>query len=118
MAETRPIQKIIVTLTMTMSLGWSSSLRWTTGFGWSRVPAVIVVTTNIIIIATSGFFARVLRENHLAASTITVEAGHCVISSGPYRYARHPMYGGALLLVLAIPFALGFLVGIAGTCDQ
>ena len=29
------------------------------------------------------------------------------MSTGPYAYVRHPMYSGALLLLLAMPLALG-----------
>jgi protein-S-isoprenylcysteine O-methyltransferase Ste14 len=66
-----------------------------------------VVITNCVIVATFGFFVLVLRENTFAASTITVEAGQRVISTGPYRHVRHPMYAGALLLIFAMPVALG-----------
>jgi protein-S-isoprenylcysteine O-methyltransferase Ste14 len=111
-AETRPIQKIIVTLTLMMFAGVIILSALDHRFGWSQVPAVIVVIANVIVIATFGFFLLVLRENHFAGSTISVEAGQRVISSGPYGRVRHPMYAGALLLVLAIPIALGSWWGL------
>jgi len=40
------------------------------------------------------------------------ERGHKVATSGPYRYVRHPGYVGYILMVLAIPFALGTLYGL------
>ena len=40
------------------------------------------------------------------------ERGHEVATSGPYRYVRHPGYVGFILMVLAIPFALGTLYGL------
>ncbi len=54
----------------------------------------------------------VLRENTFAASTITVEAGQRVISTGPYAHVRHPMYAGAALLIFAMPIALGSFWGM------
>jgi protein-S-isoprenylcysteine O-methyltransferase Ste14 len=37
---------------------------------------------------------------------IQTERGHQVVSSGPYRWLRHPGYAGALLTYLATPFFL------------
>jgi protein-S-isoprenylcysteine O-methyltransferase Ste14 len=111
-AESRPIQKIIVTIAFVMFVALAILPALDHRFGWSRVPAVIVVIANIFIVATFGLFVRVLRENTFAASTITVEAGQRVISTGPYRHVRHPMYAGALLLIFAMPIALGSLWGL------
>jgi protein-S-isoprenylcysteine O-methyltransferase Ste14 len=49
----------------------------------------------------------VLKQNSYAASTIAVEPGQPVISTGVYGIVRHPMYAGALLLVIFTPPALG-----------
>jgi protein-S-isoprenylcysteine O-methyltransferase Ste14 len=81
-------------------------------FCWSHVPAAIVVLANLLISAASGFFLVVLRENTFAASTITVEVGQRVISTGPYAHVRHPMYAGAALLLFAMPIALGSFRGV------
>ncbi len=40
---------------------------------------------------------------------IQKERGHRVITTGPYRYVRHPMYLGAIVLFISIPLALGSL---------
>jgi protein-S-isoprenylcysteine O-methyltransferase Ste14 len=37
---------------------------------------------------------------------IQTERGHQVVSTGPYRWMRHPGYAGALLAYLATPFFL------------
>jgi protein-S-isoprenylcysteine O-methyltransferase Ste14 len=52
-------------------------------------------------------FFVVMKSNSYAASTIQVEEGQPVVSTGPYAYVRHPMYSGALLLVAATPLAPG-----------
>ena len=41
---------------------------------------------------------------------IQKERGHRVISTGPYRYIRHPMYVGVIILFVCIPLALGSLL--------
>jgi protein-S-isoprenylcysteine O-methyltransferase Ste14 len=41
------------------------------------------------------------------------ERGQKVVTSGPYRYMRHPMYAGALLFFLGAPLLLGSWWGLA-----
>jgi protein-S-isoprenylcysteine O-methyltransferase Ste14 len=56
---------------------------------------------------------RVFRENSFAAAIVAVEADQRVISTGPYARVRHPMYAGALVLILGTPLALGSWWGLA-----
>jgi protein-S-isoprenylcysteine O-methyltransferase Ste14 len=60
------------------------------------------------------FIFFVLRENSYAASTIQVADDQKVISTGPYALVRHPMYAGALLLLVGIPLALDSWYGLFG----
>jgi protein-S-isoprenylcysteine O-methyltransferase Ste14 len=81
-------------------------------FRWSQVPATLVIVANLFMLAALGFILLVVCENTFAASTITVEHGQRVISTGPYAHVRHPMYAGALPLIFAIPIALGSWWGL------
>jgi protein-S-isoprenylcysteine O-methyltransferase Ste14 len=76
-------------------------------FGWSTVPPAIVILADLIVVLGYALFFVVLRENSYAARTVAVESGQRVVSSGPYRYVRHPMYVAVLLMFLASPLALG-----------
>ncbi|TMA08742.1 MAG: isoprenylcysteine carboxylmethyltransferase family protein [Deltaproteobacteria bacterium] len=49
----------------------------------------------------------VMKENSFASRIVQVEEGQKVISTGPYRLVRHPMYFGAVLMLLFTPLALG-----------
>ena len=111
-AESRPTQKIIVAIIMVIFAAVLIVPGLDHRFGWSRVPAAIVILANLILIAGFGVTLVVLRENTFAASTITVEAGQHVISTGLYAHVRHPMYAGAALLIFAIPIALGSWWGL------
>ena len=49
----------------------------------------------------------VMSANSFASRIIQVEKGQRVISIGPYRIVRHPMYLGAIISILFTPLALG-----------
>lgn len=76
-------------------------------FGWSNVPALTVVVAEILVIIGYIFIVLVFKENQYASRIIEVEKGQTVIQSGPYRFVRHPMYVGTLLMYIATPLALG-----------
>jgi protein-S-isoprenylcysteine O-methyltransferase Ste14 len=58
------------------------------------------------------FVFLVFRENSYTRATIEVSAGQKVITTGPYAMVRHPMYAGAMLLILFTPLALGSWVAV------
>jgi protein-S-isoprenylcysteine O-methyltransferase Ste14 len=111
-AESRPTQKIVQAINFLMFMGIVILPGLDHRFGWSRVPAPLVVIANLLMLMAFAFILLVVRENTFAASTITVEHGQRVISTGPYAYVRHPMYAGALPLIFAIPMALGSWWGL------
>ena len=81
-------------------------------FGWSRTflgPVPLWLTLLSEAVVGGGFLVVfwVMRVNSFAASTIRVEPGQPVISTGPYRLVRHPMYFGLVVLSLSTPLALG-----------
>jgi protein-S-isoprenylcysteine O-methyltransferase Ste14 len=52
--------------------------------------------------------------NRFFSATVRIQTdrGHSVVSSGPYRFMRHPGYLGAILFQLATPLFLGSWWGI------
>ena len=54
----------------------------------------------------------VFKENTYTSVLVEVKEGQKVISTGPYSKVRHPMYSGALLMLLFIPLALGSYWGL------
>jgi len=81
-------------------------------FGWSsavlgRVPLWLTLLAQALVVCAYLLVFQVLKVNSFASSIIQVEAGQQVISTGPYRLVRHPMYSAILILLLATPLALG-----------
>jgi protein-S-isoprenylcysteine O-methyltransferase Ste14 len=76
-------------------------------FGWSRVPLWLTILSQVLVFAGYLITLWVMKENSFASRTVQVDEGQRVISTGPYRLVRHPMYFGAVLMLLFTPFALG-----------
>src|SRR5262245_22367275 len=113
-AEQRPAQKIIVVLAFLWFAVMAVLPALDHRFGWSRVPAPIVILGNGLIALSYLGFYRVFRENSYGAATIQVEAEQRVISTGPYAIVRHPMYSAALGMSLGMSLALGSWWGLLG----
>jgi protein-S-isoprenylcysteine O-methyltransferase Ste14 len=76
-------------------------------FHWSHVPPVLVVLSDLLVAMGFAAMFQVFKENRFASSIIEVNRNQSVISTGPYRIVRHPMYAGALLMQVFTPLALG-----------
>jgi protein-S-isoprenylcysteine O-methyltransferase Ste14 len=112
-AEREPAQKRIqwVASLCLSALYVVSALDY--GQAWSFVPLSLVLIGDLLVVLGFAVMYRVFRENSFAAATVTVEAGQRVIATGPYARVRHPMYAGALLLILGTPLGLGSWWGLA-----
>jgi len=75
-------------------------------FGWSQVPAALVVAGDVLVALGFVVVAWVFKSNSFTSATIEVGEGQQVVSTGPYGIVRHPMYVGGLVLLLGMPLAL------------
>jgi protein-S-isoprenylcysteine O-methyltransferase Ste14 len=80
-------------------------------YQWSSVPLPIRAFGFIGIGLSLVLIFRVMRENTYLSRFVEIqkERGHRVITTGPYRYIRHPMYVGVIILFYCLPLALGSL---------
>jgi protein-S-isoprenylcysteine O-methyltransferase Ste14 len=83
-------------------------------FGWSRVPLWLTLLSQVLVFAGYLITLWVMKENSFASRTVQIEEGQRVISTGPYRLVRHPMYSGAVLMLLFTPLALGSWWALSG----
>jgi protein-S-isoprenylcysteine O-methyltransferase Ste14 len=75
-------------------------------FCWSALSGYIVIAGDLGVIGGFYIVFRTFQENTYAAANIQVEEAQTVIATGPYAFVRHPMYSGALLLLLSSPISL------------
>jgi protein-S-isoprenylcysteine O-methyltransferase Ste14 len=106
-AESRPSQRVIQAAVSVFMIAILILAGLDHRFGFSRVPAAMVISANAAIAASFILVLEVLRENSFASATIRVESDQRLITSGLYSYVRHPMYAGALIGIIAMPLALG-----------
>jgi protein-S-isoprenylcysteine O-methyltransferase Ste14 len=81
-------------------------------FVWSPTFSLPVkILALAIILAGYALGSYALIENRFFSGMVRIQTdrGHHVVSSGPYRWLRHPGYAGALLVYLATPFFLDSL---------
>jgi protein-S-isoprenylcysteine O-methyltransferase Ste14 len=111
-AEREKSQKLIQLLASIAFVGAMIVPSLDHRFSWSAVPLPVVVVGDVL--TSLGFFIvfRVFRENTFTAATIEVAPDQRVISTGPYAIVRHPMYSGALVMLVGTPLALGSWWGL------
>jgi protein-S-isoprenylcysteine O-methyltransferase Ste14 len=81
-------------------------------FGWTRVATSLVITGHVLVAAGLLIVFLVFKENTFTSGTIEVARDQRVISTGPYRIVRHPMYAGAIIMLAGAPLALGSLTAL------
>ena len=85
---------------------WSSL-----GFAWVY-PGVIVFALAMALVGWT------LAVNRHAETTVRIQTdrGHAVVTWGPYRFVRHPMYVGAIFMYVGTPLVWGSVaaLGISG----
>jgi protein-S-isoprenylcysteine O-methyltransferase Ste14 len=103
---------------------WDKLLSPLVGLGSGLIPLVagldalfdlspsfslqVKILALVIILAGYSLGSYALIENRFFSGMVRIQTdrGHQVVSSGPYRWIRHPGYTGALLTYLATPLFL------------
>jgi protein-S-isoprenylcysteine O-methyltransferase Ste14 len=118
----------LATLAHRMPLALAGILLW---MPLARPPSGLVLTPQTDLargigaaVCALGLLVAIWARRTLAgnwSSRVTFKEGHELIQTGPYRYTRHPIYTGMLLMFLGTALAagwlhswLGFLMGCAG----
>ena len=112
-SESRPVQRIIISATVLLVAATLVVSALDHRFEWSTVPLWAVIVGNVLVGAGLLVAQFVVIQNNYASTNITVEAGQPLVSTGLYGFVRHPMYFGALIMMIGTPLALDSLWGLA-----
>jgi protein-S-isoprenylcysteine O-methyltransferase Ste14 len=76
---------------------------------WWPIAAVWILPGVVLFAVAMALVTWTLAVNRHAETTVRIQTdrGHQVVTGGPYRFVRHPMYAGAILMYLATPLMWG-----------
>jgi len=97
-----------------VSIWWISMPLDAVRFHWSQMPTWLHVVGAIVVSCSLYLWYLTFRENPYLSTAVRIQEdrGQTVVSTGPYRYVRHPMYTGGLLFFLGSAFLLGSWIGV------
>jgi protein-S-isoprenylcysteine O-methyltransferase Ste14 len=84
-------------------------------YRWSVMPVWLLAAGGAVLALAMWIWHRTFQENTFLAPVVKIqqERGHTVVSSGPYRIVRHPLYAGVLIFFPATALLLGSWWGVA-----
>lgn len=81
-------------------------------FGWTGQIALTVQAGAVVMFFFGyGLFSWAMIENRFFSLIVRIQEdkGHHPVTTGPYRFVRHPGYLGFILIILCQPLVLGSL---------
>jgi protein-S-isoprenylcysteine O-methyltransferase Ste14 len=106
--------RVLIALTLGAAIGLALVAR--SAAPTLRVPSAL--RTAGVVVMWLGLATRVWAVATLGGAfrtTVEVDPGQAVVSSGPYRWVRHPSYSGLLLILAGFGLALGNWLSL-GAC--
>jgi protein-S-isoprenylcysteine O-methyltransferase Ste14 len=75
----------------------------------ARRAGLVLVSAGWGLVIASG-----IAPGRLYSGDVTLQEDHHLVTSGPYRYIRHPRYLGALMLSFGLPLLFRSWIGLIG----
>ena len=107
--------KVFVAVVLLLFVGWLILMALdAVRFGYSEVPDWLQILGAIGVLISFYIMFLTFRENAYLAMVVKLqeERGQRVVSSGPYRYVRHPMYASMFVFFPATALLLGSWWGL------
>jgi protein-S-isoprenylcysteine O-methyltransferase Ste14 len=107
--NTKSWDKILLTIYSFLLLGMLAVAGLDARFRWSAVPLAVEFVGWISLLLAMGLVAWAAINNAYLSAVVRIQddRGHQVVTTGPYRYVRHPMYAADLFFFWGIPLLLG-----------
>jgi protein-S-isoprenylcysteine O-methyltransferase Ste14 len=107
--------KVLFPLLLALPFAWLAFISLdAVRFHWSLVPGWVQVIGAAILFFSFCLFFLTFRENSYLSTVVRIQEdrGHKVVSTGPYRYVRHPMYSAFIPFMVGTPLLLGSWYGV------
>ncbi|WP_026415805.1 methyltransferase family protein [Actinomadura oligospora] len=79
---------------------------------WRVGTTVYLVAAAVMLAGLAVRFWAIVTLGKFFRSSVHVQEGHQVVSSGPYRVVRHPSYTGLMLVFVGAALSFGNLVAL------
>jgi len=107
--------KVLFPLVLVSIFAWVAFMSFDAArFHWSSMPVWMQGVGVIVLLISFYLLFLTFRENPYLSTVVRMqdERGQKVVSSGPYRYVRHPMYLAVLLFMAGAALLLGSFYGL------
>lgn len=107
--------KVFFAVAQGLFLGWIVLMPLdAVRFQWSHVPGWLQAAGALVLLGSFYAFFLTFRENSYLSPVVRVQSdrGQTVVSTGPYRVVRHPMYASAIAFFAGTALLLGSWWGL------
>ncbi len=107
--NTKPWDKVILALYTCLLLGMLVTAGLDARLRWSAMAPALRILGGLGLLAAMGLVYWVATSNAYLSTVVRIQddRGQQVVTTGPYRYVRHPMYSGMFFFFWSIPLLLG-----------
>jgi protein-S-isoprenylcysteine O-methyltransferase Ste14 len=100
-----------------VGLGWWLLIFWRLPppMNLSLLPRTYWMQMFAVVICTSGLYVTIWARRTLAgnwSSDVAFKQNHELVRTGPYRFVRHPIYSGVLVMCLGTAIEIAQLHGL------
>jgi len=75
--------------------------------GWTSMPLVVEMVGLAVMNVGALVMNIAILQNSFASKILDINEGQMLVDTGLYAVVRHPLYAGAVLMILGTPVALG-----------
>jgi protein-S-isoprenylcysteine O-methyltransferase Ste14 len=94
-----------------MAIGFFCAMMipaWAHRQGWNTLPFWVEMAGIVVSCAGNVIVMIAMLQNAHASKILDINQGQQLIDTGMYGRVRHPLYTGAVFMMLGIPIALGY----------
>lgn len=114
-ADQKAWDKILISVVGLVFMAWLVVMPLdAVRYHWSHIPTWLQVVGGLLFLVSFYMIFLVYRENSYLSPAVRIqrERGQTVISTGPYRIVRHPLYASVILFFIGAALLLGSWLGI------